>query len=409
MENIPFHINIADYDYNLTDNYIAKYPLEERDKAKLLIYHKKEGKINQTLFSNLPSLLDKGSLLVFNDTKVVNARLFFEKESGAIIEIFCLEPIEPCEIQQAFSQKKQTVWKCFIGNNKRWKSGILTKKLKDFSLSAKKISETGNAFIVEFDWNNDFTFSQVLEVAGLIPLPPYIKRELRRKDEEDYQTIFATNEGSVAAPTAGLHFTDKTFDDLKNKEIYCEFLTLHVGAGTFKPVTANDISQHIMHTEKVVITKSMIENLINHFDKGITAVGTTSVRTLESLYWYGIDVINNYKPQVENNKPLKMDIKQWLPYEKNCNITTKEAFKAILSMMQNCKAETIYGKTQIIIAPPYKYRVINSMITNFHQPKSTLLLLVSAFIGEDWRKVYQYALNNNFRFLSFGDACYFSI
>lgn len=394
-------IAIADFDYALPDYRIAKFPLPERDKAKLLVL--KNEAISEIPFFELPQLLDKDSLLIYNDTKVVHARLFFKKDTGSVIEVFCLEPTEPNEIQIAFAQKGLGRWKCFVGNNKRWKSGILRKTIefegKTIELCAEREEQVDNAFIVKFTWTKEYSFAEVLALMGVIPLPPYLNREARKEDNDDYQTIYAIEEGSVAAPTAGLHFTDKTFLDLKEKQINSSFVTLHVGAGTFKPVSTDSISDHVMHTEKVTITKEVIQDLIKHIDKKIICVGTTSVRTIESLYWHGVKLIENKDTDSE------IDIQQWEPYQKETNISPKQALEAIIDKMG--EEDLICGQTQIIIAPSYKYRIVKAMITNFHQPKSTLLLLVSAMIGEKWKECYNFALENDFRFLSFGDACYF--
>ncbi|MCK9320887.1 MAG: S-adenosylmethionine:tRNA ribosyltransferase-isomerase [Bacteroidales bacterium] len=396
-------IAIKDFDYDLPSERIAKFPLEERDKAKLLVLNKDV--IQEKTFFELPDLLDKDSLLIFNETKVVHARLFFQKTTGSIIEIFCLEPTSPNEIQIAMAQKGEGYWLCFIGNNKKWKEGSLSKTIihngKEITLSAKRESQKDNAWIVKFTWTKEYSFAEVLSIMGVIPLPPYLNREATNEDNEDYQTIYAKQEGSVAAPTAGLHFTEKTFEDLKQKEIASNFITLHVGAGTFKPVSSELIIDHVMHAEKVAIPKQVIQNLIEHLDKKIICVGTTSVRTIESLYWHGVKLIENKDEDVE------IDISQWEPYQKEENITPRQALGAIVDRMNRENVDLLCGQTQIIIAPTYKYRIVKAVVTNFHQPKSTLLLLVSALIGDKWKDCYKFALENNFRFLSFGDACYF--
>lgn len=396
-------IAIKDFDYDLPEERIAKFPLSERDKAKLLVFDK-EG-IREKSFFEIPNLLDKDNLLIFNETKVVHARLFFQKTTGSIIEVFCLEPTLPNEIQIAMAQKGEGHWKCFIGNNKKWKEGILTKTIKhngkEITLNVQRETQKDNAWIVKFTWDKEYSFAEVLSIMGVIPLPPYINREVRDEDNEDYQTIYAKEEGSVAAPTAGLHFTEKTFEDIKQKQIQSDFITLHVGAGTFKPVSSESITDHVMHSEKVVIPKQVIENLIKYIDKKILCVGTTSVRTIESLYWHGVKLINN------KEESLEINISQWEPYQKEENINPKQALEAILEKMNSENVDLLTGQTQIIIAPSYKYKIIRAMITNFHQPKSTLLLLVSAFIGDKWKECYKFALENNFRFLSFGDCCYF--
>ncbi|MBP1644683.1 MAG: S-adenosylmethionine tRNA ribosyltransferase [Bacteroidetes bacterium] len=396
-------IAIKDFDYDLPSERIAKFPLEERDKAKLLVLNKDV--IQEKTFFELPDLLDKDSLLIFNETKVVHARLFFQKTTGSIIEIFCLEPTSPNEIQIAMAQKGEGYWLCFIGNNKKWKEDSLSKTIihngKEITLSAKRESQKDNAWIVKFTWTKEYSFAEVLSIMGVIPLPPYLNREATNEDNEDYQTIYAKQEGSVASPTAGLHFTDKTFEDLKKKQIASDFITLHVGAGTFKPVSSELIIDHVMHAEKVAIPKQVIQNLIEHLDKKIICVGTTSVRTIESLYWHGVKLIEN------KNEDIEIDISQWEPYQKEENITPRQALEAIVDRMNKENVDLLCGQTQIIIAPTYKYRIVKAVVTNFHQPKSTLLLLVSALIGDKWKDCYKFALENNFRFLSFGDACYF--
>lgn len=396
-------IAIKDFDYDLPSERIAKFPLEERDKAKLLVLNKEV--IQEKTFFELPDLLDKDSLLIFNETKVVHARLFFQKTTGSIIEIFCLEPTSPNEIQIAMAQKGEGYWLCFIGNNKKWKEDSLSKTIihngKEITLSAKRESQKDNAWIVKFTWNKEYPFAEVLSIMGVIPLPPYLNREATNEDNEDYQTIYAKQEGSVAAPTAGLHFTEKTFEDLKKKQIASNFITLHVGAGTFKPVSSELIIDHVMHAEKVAIPKQVIQNLIEHLDKKIICVGTTSVRTIESLYWHGVKLIEN------KNEDIEIDISQWEPYQKEENITPRQALETIVDRMNRENVDLLCGQTQIIIAPTYKYRIVKAVVTNFHQPKSTLLLLVSALIGDKWKDCYKFALENNFRFLSFGDACYF--
>lgn len=397
------NISIEDYNYNLPEEKIAKFPLEIRDRAKLLVL--RNGAISKREFFELPQIIDKDNLLIYNNTKVVHARLFFKKETGSVIEIFCLEPYLPNEINIAFAQREKGQWKCFVGNNKKWKTGELVKRVtynnKELILSAKRIKQEDNAWIIEFNWNESFSFAEILGLMGVIPLPPYLNREAIESDNSDYQTIYAKEDGSVAAPTAGLHFTERTFNDLREKGIKSRFITLHVGAGTFKPVSTENISEHIMHTEKIEIPKTVIQDIINYIDKGITCIGTTSVRTIESLYWHGVRLMEN--GDYEN----EIDIKQWEPYNREVNIETKEALNAIIQRMDKEKTNHLYGQTQIIIMPGYKYRIVKAMVTNFHQPKSTLLLLVSAMIGEKWKEAYKFALENDFRFLSFGDACLF--
>ncbi|MEE3412594.1 MAG: S-adenosylmethionine:tRNA ribosyltransferase-isomerase [Bacteroidales bacterium] len=400
----PKDILIEEFNYPLQEGQIAKFPLKQRDKAKLLYFNGKE--IKDEVFSSLPSLLDSDSLLIFNDTKVIYARLFFYKETGAKIEIFCLEPFEPNDAQLAFAEKNRVVFRCLVGNNKKWKDGVLSSSKKEgekeIMLLAKRLRAEDECWLIEFTWDGDKSFAEIMELFGVVPLPPYLHRESNEEDKEDYQTIYANYDGSVAAPTAGLHFTDKTFQDLKQRGIESCFVTLHVGAGTFKPVSTDTIGEHSMHIEKIFVPKNVIQNLLNHHTKTIICVGTTSVRTIESLYWYGRKVIEN------NGNYLPLDIKQWQPYESRQNeVSSQQSLEAILNMMETNNINYLTGQTQLIIAPSYKYRIIKGMVTNFHQPKSTLLLLVSALIGEDWKRVYQHALENNYRFLSYGDACLF--
>lgn len=397
------NICIDDFDYPLKEENIAKFPLKERDRAKLLVYDGKE--IKDEIFSSLPNLLDKDSLLIFNDTKVVYARLFFFKETGAKIEIFCLEPVCPNDIQIAFSQKKEVSFRCLIGNNKKWKQGNLSSTKQhnnqNITLCAEKIEQENEYWTVRFSWNTEQSFAEILDLFGVVPLPPYLNREACEEDKQDYQTVYANYEGSVAAPTAGLHFSDKTFEDLKNKEIKSCFVTLHVGAGTFKPVSSQTIGEHVMHTEKITIGKEVVQMVLENIDKPIVCVGTTSVRTIESLYWYGRRLF------LDNCVYSEIDIKQWEPYEGGANVGVKDSLRAILKTMEKEGIDCIFGQTQLMIAPSYKYRIVKGMVTNFHQPKSTLLLLVKALIGDDWKKVYEHALTNDYRFLSYGDACLF--
>ncbi len=392
-------IKISDFTYDLLESKIAKYPLAERDKSKLLVWQ--SGKIGETIFKNCGDFISEKALLVFNNTRVIHARLFFRKDTGSKIEIFCLEPIEPLDYQIAFQEKKQVVWKCMIGNSKKWKSGILTREIQitgeTITLRAEKIAQIENTFQIKFTWDKPFTFAEIIEHAGVLPIPPYLNRETEASDEESYQTVYAKIDGSVAAPTAGLHFTDSVLHKLQQKNIITREITLHVGAGTFQPVKSETIDGHTMHNEMVIISKSTIEDFTNHKHK-IIAVGTTSVRSLESLYWLGL--------QLENNSfnPERPEILQWEPYENETKISTKKAFQNIVDYLAKTRQNNIQFSTQIIILPGYNFNVIDGMFTNFHQPQSTLLLLISAFLGNDWKKVYDYALNNNFRFLSYGDS-----
>lgn len=401
----PPEIKISNFDYPLEEENIAKYPLSERDKAKLLSLTS-DKKIEEKYFYDLPEMLDSNTFLILNDTKVVHARLLFQKESGSVIEIFCLEPMNK-DIQLAYAQKGSCEWKCLIGNNKKWKQETISSSFVDkenqLTLTAKRLYQENETWIVEFSWDReDLSFAEVLQYMGHVPLPPYLKRKDEESDKEDYQTVYAHQEGSVAAPTAGLHFSENTFKQLADKGVKTCFVTLHVGAGTFKPVSTETIDRHVMHTEQIVLKKENIEELLANLDKRVMCVGTTSVRTIESLYWHGVKVLKN------GNRYSEIDVKQWDPYQEECRISAKESLQAILESMEQENRNVLIGQTQLMIAPGYEYRIVDAMITNFHQPKSTLLLLVSAMIGEDWKRVYQFALENNYRFLSFGDACMFT-
>ncbi len=393
------NIKIRDFTYDLPESKIAKYPLTERDNSKLLIW--KNGKISEDLFSSVSDFLPENAQLVFNNTKVIHARLFFQKETGAKIELFCLEPVKPSDYQIAFQSQKQVTWKCMVGNAKKWKNEILHREVlinnQKIHFQAEKKGQTGNSFLIEFKWNSDISFAEIIEHAGVLPIPPYLNRETEESDEKTYQTVYAKIDGSVAAPTAGLHFTDKVFSSLKEKNITTNEITLHVGAGTFQPVKSEEISGHTMHHEKVIFPKSIIQRFIQNPDK-IIAIGTTSVRSLESLYWLGL--------QIERNtfNPDSPEVTQWEPYENDALISLKKALQNLVNYLDKNQQNELQFSTQIIIVPGYEFKIISGMITNFHQPQSTLLLLISAFLGEDWKKVYNYALNNNFRFLSYGDS-----
>lgn len=402
MLNELKNIRIDDYDYPLPEERIAKFPMEQRDHSKLLCL--KGNDISEHHFYDLPNLLPDNTLLVFNDTKVIHARLFFQKETGAVIEIFCLEP-HGMAVSQSFEQRERCTWTCFIGNNKKWKSGPLALQFtihnSQFTIEATRREAVGNAWIVDFEWTGGLNFAEVIEAAGVIPLPPYLHREAEESDATRYQTVYAHHDGSVAAPTAGLHFTPKVFDNLKKKNIGTEYITLHVGAGTFKPVNTPTIGEHEMHVEPVHITADNLHHLINHQGKPLISIGTTTVRTLESLYWFGIQL--NANPDLDH-----MHVRQWDPYELNADgIDYTAAYKNILRWMDYHGTDRLDGATQLMIAPGYQYRVINGLVTNFHQPKSTLLLLVSALIGDRWHECYRYALDHQFRFLSYGDSCLF--
>lgn len=399
-------LKIADFTYHLPESKIAQHPLKERDKSKLLIY--KNGQITETIFNKLPTLLNENDRLIFNDTKVVHARILFQKESGARIEIMCLEPVNPSDAALCFKQTEICQWAALVGNNKKWKEGLLTKVFEingiEVTLVAERLKQHLDSYLIKFTWNGGFTFADVIYFAGLLPLPPYMNRDADEEDENRYQTVYAKFEGSVAAPTAGLHFTQAVFEKLSQKSIKTDFVTLHVGAGTFKPVKAETMADHQMHEEHVIIEKSLVQNVYQSIEKKnrIIVVGTTSLRTIESLYWFGVYLIQNKADWKAINE---MNITQWQPYETDGNgFSNSLVLKTILDWMDERKLNQITGITQIMIAPPYQIKLADAIITNFHQPESTLLLLVSAFIGDDWSDVYYYALNNNFRFLSYGDS-----
>lgn len=394
------YISINEYDYELPHERIAEYPVEKRDHSKLLVNAEKG--IVESSFYNLHSHLPDGGLMVFNNTRVIRARLVFRKETGARIEIFCLEPMLPTsEINTAFEAPSPVSWKCLIGNAKKWRTGKLQMDLGEGlgHLYAERLGDADGAFLVRFSWEKPGeSFAGILEAAGKVPLPPYIEREAEEDDSSRYQTIYAQHNGSVAAPTAGLHFTDEVLESLKNKGVAFQNVTLHVGAGTFKPVDQKDIRDHEMHTEQVVVNRELIEAVLNK-DGPLTAVGTTSIRTLESLYWYG--------SSLEHDGSARFDVKQWSPYRDDMGISSEQALQNILDHMNSHRVDEITGITSLIIVPGYKYRLADILITNFHMPKSTLLLLVAAFVGDRWKESYRYALENDFRFLSYGDSCLF--
>jgi len=397
----PKEISILDYTYDLPNERIAKYPLQERDQSKLLIY--RNGSIAEDSYRNIDQHLPGDSLLVFNQTKVVEARLLFQKPTGGVIEIFCLEPHHQYpDITSAMLTKEKVWWKCLIGGASKWKHGMMLQKtVGDTTIEAAIIERSSEAFTIELQWNKpEMSFAEILHEAGAIPLPPYLNREVEANDNERYQTIYAKEEGSVAAPTAGLHFTKAIFDKLETKNIRSSFVTLHVGAGTFKPVKAEKMQDHEMHAEFIDVELSFIEQLIGNIEKPIVAVGTTSLRTIESLYWIGVR-IRNKKWEMSNEE---VGIQQWDAYELNNTLSSKEALQALLDWMKEQKLQRLITKTQIIIAPGYELRVAKGLITNFHQPQSTLLLLVAAVVGEKWKEIYQHALENHFRFLSYGDG-----
>lgn len=395
------HIHISDYNYPLPEERIAKFPLPVRDQSKLLVY--RNGNISETLFTSLPDYIEPGMLMIFNNTKVIQARLHFRKETGALIEIFCLEPIQPNDYALNFQQTEHAAWLCMIGNLKKWKEGALKRRMtvkgQEVTLTATRGEARGTSHWIDFNWDNpNITFADILEVFGELPIPPYLNRETQESDKETYQTVYSKIKGSVAAPTAGLHFTQRVLDALKAKGVDLEEVTLHVGAGTFKPVKSEEIAGHEMHTEYISVSKQTIEKLIAHQGKAI-AVGTTSVRTLESLYYIGVTISR----QPDANE-ADLHVKQWQPYETNPSLSPVEALQAILDYMNRHGLETLHTSTQIIIAPGYEYKIVKRMVTNFHQPQSTLLLLVSAFVKGDWRRIYDYALSHDFRFLSYGDS-----
>jgi len=398
----PKSINIKDFSYALPDSRIAKFPLAERDASKLLFYHK--GNIKNHAFRALPELLPAGTLLVFNNTKVIHARLHFTLPNGKPLEILCLEPLDPAEYQQNFSNKGKVRWKCLVGGNRKWKSGVIEKTIStsstDLLLSATRLGRLENAFEIEFTWQApDMAFGELLAAAGIIPLPPYLNRENVPEDEDRYQTVYAKTKGSVAAPTAGLHFTNRVFEDLEKKGFRQLYVTLHVGAGTFKPVSAEALADHHMHEESIYVDHQTLATLIHQMEKGqpIIPVGTTSMRLLESLYWHGQAICAGHAAP-------HIDVQQWAPYEKGVRPSALESFLAIQKAMQDQQQDTLQGYTQLIIAPGYEFKVCSGIITNFHQPQSTLLLLIAALIGQDWKSVYDFALQQDFRFLSYGDS-----
>lgn len=394
-------IAIADYSYELPEERIAKYPLSERDQSKLLVW--KDGNIEDASFVNLPGFLPSGSLLIFNNTKVIQARLHFKKETGAKIEIFCLDPFEPADYQVSFQTTKSCVWKCMVGNQKKWKGELLRKVIEvdgvNVEFCAEQIDKEDKS-LIRFSWDNrHIGFARIIEVAGSLPIPPYLNRETEQSDLERYQTVYSKIKGSVAAPTAGLHFTEKVFCQLKESGHELAELTLHVGAGTFQPVKSETILGHEMHSEHLYVNRDFLQKLITHSGKKI-AVGTTSVRTLESLYWLGLQVSKSADIDIENLK-----VSQWEAYQNiDADLSLKEALEYLIDLLDKNQLDHLSASTQIIIAPGYPFKVIDGLITNFHQPQSTLLLLISAYLGNDWRKIYSHAMENNYRFLSYGDS-----
>lgn len=396
------NISIDAYDYPLPEDRIAKYPLAERDASKLLVL--KDGQLQTSQFKHIGDFLPQKALLVFNETKVIRARLQFQKETGSHIEVFCLEPEEDYQI--AFSSTSPVRWKCLVGNSKRWREGLLNMHLsvngRDTVLYAERMEKNDQYSVIEFSWTPaETSFASILDAAGEIPLPPYLNREAEPEDRDRYQTVFARYDGSVAAPTAGLHFTKPLLEQLTAKGFDLDEVTLHVGAGTFRPVATATIGEHDMHSETIIVRKSTIQNLLQHLGGDIIPVGTTSTRTLESLYWIGMML----HEQGLDERPLHVE--QWYPYDNHPALTTAAALQTLLDYLERHQLPRLEASTALIIAPGYTMKVITGLITNFHQPKSTLLLLVSALIGDQWKKVYQYAINQGFRFLSYGDGCIF--
>jgi len=401
----PASLSIDEYDYPLPQERIAQYPLAQRDESKLLVH---TNHIQEATFKDIASFLPENSRLVFNNTRVVQARLNFQKESGALIEIFCLEPVSPTrEIQEAFLQKEEGIWKCLVGNRKKWKKDALSLSFnvngQKGHLNAERVEDIDESSLIRFSWfPKELSFAEVLEQSGKIPLPPYMHRKAEENDRVRYQTIYAEHNGSVAAPTAGLHFTKTVFDTLKTKNISTAYVTLHVGAGTFKPVSEDEVGKHKMHAEQILIERAFIENLINKPHEKRIAVGTTSIRTLESLFWLGTKM--HYFPNAET-----YTLGQWEAYElaKKPKLSSPQALNEILAFLKKTQSDIFHSETQILIGPGYEFQVIDGMITNFHQPKSTLLLLISAYLGDSWKSIYNYALEHDFRFLSYGDSCLF--
>ncbi|WP_455786597.1 S-adenosylmethionine:tRNA ribosyltransferase-isomerase [Parabacteroides goldsteinii] len=394
-------ISIEDYNYSLPDERIAKFPLPKRDESKLLLY--RDGKVSESVFKHITDYLPEGSLMVFNNTRVIQARLLFQRATGAQIEVFCLDPAAPHDYELIFQQTEACNWICLIGNAKKWKEPVLSREItvagQTVRLSAEKVQSYGETHQIRFSWDGGFNFAEVLDAAGELPIPPYLHRKTEESDLKTYQTVYSKIKGSVAAPTAGLHFTPEVLADLDAKGFGREELTLHVGAGTFKPVKSETIEGHEMHTEYISVRRSTIERVMQNFGK-IIAVGTTSVRTLESLYYIGVTLATHPDATSE-----ELVVRQWMPYEDaNNRLTPAEALQNILDYLDKHQLNTLITATQIIIAPGYEFKIVKGIVTNFHQPKSTLLLLISAFVKGDWKNIYDYALGHDFRFLSYGDS-----
>ena len=400
MISNPRHIRISDYNYPLPDERIAKFPIAQRDHSKLLVYRK--GEVSHDVFYNLPEYLPKGALMVFNNTKVIQARMHFRKDTGALIEVFLLEPACPSDYELMFQTSEKCSWYCLVGNLKKWKEGTLTREIKikdtDVKVTATRGPIHGTSHRIDFTWTGGFSFAEIIDAMGELPIPPYLNRETQESDKTTYQTVYSKIKGSVAAPTAGLHFTPEVLAAVDAHGVEREELTLHVGAGTFKPVKSEEIEGHEMHTEYVSVRRDTIRKLIAH-DGCAIAVGTTSVRTLESLYYMGLKVIKNHDASED-----ELHVNQWEPYDTETSVSTVESLTALGDWMDSHKLEVLHSSTQIIIAPGYQYHIVKMLVTNFHQPQSTLLLLVSAFVKGDWHKIYDYALANDFRFLSYGDS-----
>lgn len=405
MKIDPRHIRISDYNYPLPDERIAKFPIAQRDHSKLLVY--RQGEVREDMFYNLPNYLPKGALMVFNNTKVIQARMHFRKSTGALIEIFLLEPAEPTDYELMFQATHFCAWYCLVGNLKKWKEGTLRREIEikgqPVVVTATRGSVHGTSHRIDFEWTGGFSFAEIIDAMGELPIPPYLNRETQESDKTTYQTVYSKIKGSVAAPTAGLHFTPEVLNALDAHGIDREELTLHVGAGTFKPVKSEEIEGHEMHTEYISVRRSTIQKLIGHNASAI-AVGTTSVRTLESLYYMGLKVMRD--PSLNEDQ---LHVSQWEPYDGKCQMEevrcdTVASLKALASWMDGHGLEVLHSSTQIIIAPGYTYHIVKMLVTNFHQPQSTLLLLVSAFVRGDWHTIYDYALSHDFRFLSYGDS-----
>lgn len=398
----PKEIHISEYNYPLPDELIAKHPLEQRDACRLLV-RRADGSLDDRRFHELPSLLPADSVLVYNNTRVINARLRMHKDSGALIEIFCLEPVQPADYAQAFAATEECTWKCFVGNSKKWKQGALTMQLSidgtEATLRAERAGLDGNASHVRFSWDNPaLTFARIIGAIGEIPIPPYLNRATEASDSRDYQTVYSHIDGSVAAPTAGLHFTDAVLADIAARGIPRLEVTLHVGAGTFQPVKSEEVGEHTMHSEFIAVDRDVIAALAR-CERRVIAVGTTSVRTLESLYHLGCMASQGLDPA---------EVDQWYPYsESHPRLSVADSMAALLSHLDRSGSDRLVASTRLLIAPGYDYRVVEGIVTNFHQPRSTLLLLVSALIGDDWNRVYDHALGAGYRFLSYGDACLF--